>query len=108
MSFIMDCEDWSQDEGPPPPADYYGLKLTMTCGACPEQYDVTDGRGRRAGYLRLRHGNFYAAYPDYGGEIVYQQHTDGDGIFTSEEREGCLSRACKALKKAHKLATKQQ
>ena len=36
-----------------------GYRLILTCGACPEQYDVFDG-DRQVGYLRLRHGHFRA------------------------------------------------
>jgi hypothetical protein len=72
------------------------LKLVLTCGACPEQYDVFDPDNTRIGYLRLRHGHFSAEYlgdthvaDDEGwlGEIVYEARPKGDGIFDSEERD---------------------
>jgi hypothetical protein len=47
----------------PKPIDSSAIELTLTCGACPEQYDA-HLNGARVGYLRLRHGRFYAAYPD--------------------------------------------
>ena len=75
-----------------------GYRLILTCGACPEQYDVFDG-DRQVGYLRLRHGHFRADYPDSGGETVYEADTIGDGLFDSDEREEHLTKAIDALKK---------
>lgn len=82
------------------PEDMYidGLKLVCTCMACPEQYDVFDSSGNKVGYLRLRHGNFRADFPDCGGETVYRSFTKGDGIFDVDEREKELNNAIKALK----------
>ena len=77
-----------------------GYTLVMTCGACPEQYDVFDSDGNQVGYLRLRHGNFRADYPDYGGETVYGHSFDDGwkGLFDDgEEREFFLTEAVKAL-----------
>jgi hypothetical protein len=73
-----------------------GIRLEMTCGACPEQYDAFLG-DRLVGYLRLRHGFFYAACPNASGEVVYEAETIGDGIFASEEREMHLSKATAAI-----------
>lgn len=63
-----------------------GYKLVLTCFACPEQYDVFDDEGKQVGYLRLRHGHFTVSCPDYGGEVVYDIHPMGDGIFRPAER----------------------
>jgi len=41
-----------------------GYKLVLTCGACPEQYDVFKN-GQQVGYLRLRHGFFSAESEPY-------------------------------------------
>ena len=73
--------------------------LVLTCGACPEQYDVFDSEGKQVGYLRLRHGGFRADYPDCGGETVYSYRFDDGwkGIFADEEREFFLTEAVKAL-----------
>lgn len=74
--------------------------LKMTCGACPEQYDVFDSEGKQVGYLRLRHGYFRADYPDCGGSAVYRHAFDDDwkGLFDSdEEREFFLTEAVEAL-----------
>lgn len=76
-------------------------ELVATCGACPEQYDVFKGK-RQIGYLRLRHGYFYAAYPDHGGEVVYHAYPRGDGCFQDDERAFYLAEAVKALKKRNK------
>jgi hypothetical protein len=57
-----------------------GIRLEMTCSACPEQYDayIDD---QKVGYLRLRHGRFTVEVPDPGGKLVYSAHTVGDGAF---------------------------
>ena len=77
-----------------------GYTLKMTCGACPEQYDVFDSEGKKVGYLRLRHGGFRADYPDCGGDTVYRYSFDDawKGIFDDdEEREQYLTEAVKAI-----------
>jgi hypothetical protein len=74
-----------------------GLTFTMTCVACPEQYDVHLD-GRRVGYLRLRHGYFSVEVPDSGGETVYEAEPDGDGCFEEHERAGYLVAAALAIK----------
>lgn len=73
-----------------------GFDLELTCGACPEQYDVFL-QGKQVGYLRLRHGNFTARYPECGGELVYQATPDGDGVFEDDERERYLTEAIDAI-----------
>jgi hypothetical protein len=74
------------------------IKLVMTCGACPEQYDAYDG-DEQVGYLRLRHGLFYVECP--GNSLhdvrVYEAHPYGDGIFDSDERDYYLRFAVKAI-----------
>jgi hypothetical protein len=72
------------------------LKLVQTCGACPEQYNVLRG-DEQVGYLRLRHGEFYAACPDSGGQIVYQAEPRGDGTFEDDERDAYLAAALTAI-----------
>lgn len=79
------------------PRNILGLELRRTSFACPEQYDVYEG-DRQVGYLRLRHGNFTASYPDYNGSVVYQYCPDGDGIFEDHERLYQLTKAIKAIK----------
>ena len=73
--------------------------LKMTCGACPEQYDVFDSDGKQVGYLRLRYGGFRADYPDCGGDTVYRYSFDDawKGVFADEEREQYLTEAVKAI-----------
>ena len=73
------------------------IKLELTCGACPEQYDAFCN-GRQVGYLRLRHGYFYVAYPECGGEIIYEAEPRGDGSFKSDERQYYLTNAINAIK----------
>ena len=76
-----------------------GYQLDRTCGACPEQYDVYKDFVK-VGYLRLRHGWFYATIPDCSGERVYEASPEGDGIFEYDERERYLTEAVKAIDKA--------
>lgn len=70
-----------------------GYELVLTCGACPEQYDVLKD-SEIVAYLRLRHGRFTVNVPDVGGKLLYETHPKGDGIFTDDERykylEGAL------------------
>jgi hypothetical protein len=73
-----------------------GYELVQTCGACPEQYDVFKG-GVQVGYLRLRHGYFYASVPDCPDNVVYSAEPHGDGIFETDEREFYLTEAVKAI-----------
>lgn len=75
---------------------FTGLDLVQTCGACPEQYDVTY-KYKEAGYLRLRHGFFTVQYPDASGKIIYSAEPEGDGIFRDDERDYYLTMAKMAL-----------
>lgn len=79
----------------------HGCSLIMTSFACPEQYDVYKGE-TQIGYLRLRHGNFSAEYPDCGGEMVYEAQPKGDGLFEEDERNKYLGEAVEALLRVHK------
>lgn len=78
-----------------------GYELEMTCGACPEQYDVFKD-GNQVGYLRLRHGYFYASVPGPGGKRVYNATPIGDGIFEDHERRHYLEEAVNAMAAARK------
>jgi hypothetical protein len=73
-----------------------GFKLIKTCSACPEQYDVFKD-GVQVGYLRLRHGYFYASVPNCSDNVVYQAEPNGDGCFNLDEREFYLTEAVKAI-----------
>lgn len=82
-----------------------GYELVMTCGGCPEQYDVFFN-GEQAGYLRLRHGYFTASYPDVGGKRVYLATPEGDGIFAEHERGKYLTEAIQAIERERSLTNK--
>lgn len=69
------------------------LKLIQTCSACPEQYDVYS-KDEHVGYMRLRHGFFYA---ECNGIRVYEANPNGDGIFEINERDKYLNEACQAI-----------
>jgi hypothetical protein len=75
------------------------LRFKMTCGACPEQYDVFLGE-EQVGYVRLRHGTLRVDSPDCGGRVVYEASPNGDGCFdTPEERDFHLRHAGAAILK---------
>lgn len=76
--------------------DKNGLRLVLTCGAMPEQYDVFKG-SEQVAYLRLRHGYFSVEYPDCGGQLLYEAEPMGDGVFEDEERALYLCRAKAAI-----------
>lgn len=76
----------------------HGLELKLTCGACPEQYEVFKG-GKQVAYFRLRHGEFRVDYPDCGGETIYEAEPNGDGTFYENERLLYMNKALKAVVK---------
>lgn len=76
----------------------YGLVIKLTCGACPEQYDVFKN-GKQVAYYRLRHGQFRVDFPDCGGETIYDAEPIGDGIFEDNERLKYLTAAMRELNK---------
>ena len=78
-----------------------GYELVQTCWACPEQYDVFKD-DKQVGYLRLRHGWFYASVPDCSDEIVYEAHPKGDGTFEEDERMNYLEEAIKTIDEYYK------
>lgn len=78
-----------------------GYTLKQTSIACPEQYDIFLD-DEQVGYLRLRHGEFTADYPDYDGKEVYYAEPMGDGCFDGGEREYYLTKAIKAIDRARK------
>jgi hypothetical protein len=65
-------------------------------GTCPEQYDAMVD-GEIVGYLRLRNGYFRVDYPICGGKTIFEAYPNGDGTFTTEEREEYLDRAIEAI-----------
>lgn len=78
------------------------LVLVRTCYACPEQYDLNINN-ENIGYLRLRHGRFYAEHVP-SGEIVYTANPEGDGIFVDSERDQYLEAATEAILQRHFLS----
>lgn len=74
------------------------IQLKQTCGACPEQYDAFDEKGKQVGYLRLRFGSFTVEYPDSSGELIYSASPKGDGMFNYGERTKYLNNAVRAIK----------
>ena len=75
-----------------------GYELVLTCGACPEQYDVFKD-GKQVGYLRLRHGFFSVECPDACGTLVYETEPRGDGSFYPDERRPYLNRAIEEIRR---------
>jgi len=72
------------------------IKLTLTCYACPEQYNAFIG-DKQVGYLRLRHGLFTVDCPHVGGAEVLCVKPQGDGIFEIEERDKYLKMAVERI-----------
>jgi len=73
-----------------------GLKIKMTCSACPEQYEVFK-EGKQVAYYRLRHGTFRIDYPTCGEETIYEADPNGDGIFDDNERLNYLTKAMRIV-----------
>lgn len=73
-----------------------GLEIKLTCGACPEQYEIFKD-GEQVAYYRLRHGEFTVDVPDCGGETIYEAEPNGDGTFDENERIAYLARAMRKL-----------
>ena len=68
------------------------ITLIKTCDACPEQYDAYNAiTNEKIGYLRLRGGCF--TVQNANEEIIISAYPLGDGMFTSDEREGYLNMA---------------
>lgn len=91
--------------------DIDGIKLRMTCLACPEQYDATDGRGRACGYVRLRFGRLTVSYPGVRGDLIYEhQFDDGwQGTFDGgKERAYYLAAAVQAIKLRRRAGPKKE
>lgn len=78
------------------PVMLHGYRLELTCGACPEQYDVYAG-DELVAYFRLRHGHFRVDVPDCGGETIYTASPKGDGVFYEDERVMYLTSAVLAV-----------
>lgn len=74
----------------------HGLELKITCGACPEQYEVFKD-GVQVGYYRLRHGLFRVDYPTVNKETIYEAEPLGDGIFDDSERLVYLTKAMRMV-----------
>lgn len=74
----------------------YGFELKLTCGACPEQYEVFRN-GIQVAYFRLRHGYFRVDSPDCRGLTIYEALPAGDGIFEDYERLNYLKKSLDAL-----------
>lgn len=79
----------------------HGFKFILTCGACPEQYDVINGRGQKVAYIRLRWGTLSVSVPDVGGERIHEKIYNDSclGLFPDqEERENQLNLIADKLK----------
>jgi hypothetical protein len=75
------------------------LDFFMTCGACPEQYDVFIN-DKQVGYVRLRGGALRAAYPDVEADYTYEVYFDNvwKGCFEDDnERDFYLDKIAEHL-----------
>lgn len=93
-----------------------GLLFKRTCLACPEQYDVLNGRGRRVGYVRLRWGHlrgyFIPADGNFGDrEEVYNFFFEDGwrGIFPDQQtRKTHLTKIATLIKRELKKERQQK
>jgi len=75
------------------------FEFHLTCGACPEQYDVFL-EDTQVGYARLRWGMLRCDYPDVDGETIYHYSFDDrlQGCFDDDkQREYHLDLIAKEL-----------
>ena len=79
-------------------------RFEMTCGACPEQYDVFDENNNQVAYVRLRHGHLRVDAPDCGDKTIYEYSFPDSwkGCFDDfEEREHYFKIIEEAIDKSH-------
>ena len=81
-----------------------GLRLELTCEACPEQYEVFDGE-KQVAYLRLRHGYYSVTVPDVMGEDILNGEPVGEGMFEPEERFNYMAKTLRLIQKTLKPNT---
>jgi hypothetical protein len=62
-----------------------GFHFKETCGACPEQYDVTNGRGEPVAYVRLRFGRLTASVPNASGQVIYEHAFEDSWLGTFDD-----------------------
>ena len=77
------------------------LTFKLTCGACPEQYDVFRG-DKQVAYVRLRWARLRVDVPDVGGETIFLHDFPEEykGIFANEdERAHWLKKVAEAINK---------
>lgn len=82
------------------------LNFELTCGACPEQYDVLDDSGKTVAYVRLRWGHLRCQVPDVGGKTIFEHVFDDEyqGLFDGEEeRDHYLGLIHKAIEEHYGL-----
>ncbi len=87
-----------------------GLYFELTCGACPEQYDVYRGQVQ-VGYVRLRHGCLSVESPDCGGKVLLEHEFDEAllGRFESGgQRFGWLSKIALVLRTEPSVAERRK
>lgn len=77
--------------------------FTLTCIACPEQYDVFNANGDQVAYVRLRHGCLQVWAPDCDSDdnLIYTHDMNDSwiGCFTSvDDRRKYLTEIAKILK----------
>lgn len=89
------CWDKDAEKRNVPNRDKYSV--VMTCGACPEQYDVFL-EGKMVGYIRMRHGTFTVDSTGDNTTHLFSAYPKGDGCFQNdEERQFYLDLAVKAI-----------
>lgn len=75
----------------------YTIEFFLTCGGCPEQYDIKDKDGYRLGYVHLRWGYLYAKID---GQVIYEHEfrDNQKGLFSDDnERKKYLRKIAKIV-----------
>ena len=86
-----------------------GLAFELTCGACPEQYDVWY-KGAKVAYVRFRHNQLTVEVPFDGIEVLREKIEDfpDQGVFSSEEqRTFWLEKAAELIKEELRRGLKE-
>lgn len=78
----------------------YNFEFRLTCGACPEQYDVYFD-DEQVAYVRLRWGALRCDYPCCGGEVIFTADLNDypmQGEFASyEQRDFYLEKIAQSI-----------
>ncbi len=72
------------------------LKLTKISISHPEEYEVSL-QGNVIGFIRLNYNCLRVDYMNYGGEVLFDDATKGDGEFDESEKDNYIDMSKKVL-----------